>query len=175
MLKINLGCGGNILDDWENHDIDVDLTKTLPFGPESAQYVFAEHCIEHITTLEAVNFFFEALRILVPGGILRVAFPSITRVFEQYTQEYGNFLQGHGWGDGTLGSSVLSLIRYHEHKSPWNADIARALLLSCGFSTVHELSPGVSTNSELSNLEGHGKVIGDAFNRIETEVVEAIK
>jgi len=40
MRKLNLGCGGNILDGWENHDMDLDITKPLPYDGNSIDFIF---------------------------------------------------------------------------------------------------------------------------------------
>jgi predicted SAM-dependent methyltransferase len=63
MRKLNLGCGGNILAGWENHDMDVDITKPLQYEDNSIDFIFIEHCVEHTTTPDAVRFFAECLRI----------------------------------------------------------------------------------------------------------------
>jgi predicted SAM-dependent methyltransferase len=71
MRKLNLGCGGNIIAGWENHDWDVDITKPLPYEDNSIDFIFIEHCVEHTTTPDAVRFFAECLRILKDEGTLR--------------------------------------------------------------------------------------------------------
>src|SRR5262249_7551150 len=77
--KINLGCGGTRLDGWKNHDSDIDISKKLPFANDSASFIFAEHVVEHIDYYAALDFFCECRRVLAPGGVLRIAVPSIER------------------------------------------------------------------------------------------------
>ncbi|NBW21092.1 MAG: methyltransferase domain-containing protein [Caulobacteraceae bacterium] len=77
MMKLNLGCGGNILQGWENHDSDLDISKPLPHEDNSIDFIFAEHVCEHLTTPDVVRFFMEAYRILKDGGTIRIAVPSV--------------------------------------------------------------------------------------------------
>jgi len=55
--KLQIGCGGNKLDDWLNtsyhprtYDIlHLDVTKPFPFKSNTFDTIFSEHMIEHIT------------------------------------------------------------------------------------------------------------------------------
>ncbi len=81
-MKLNLGCGTNKLLDWQNHDADVDISKRLPFGDRTADFIFIEHCVEHIAYYEAIEFFKECHRVLAPGGTLRVVVPSVEKIWK---------------------------------------------------------------------------------------------
>ena len=76
-MKVNLGCGKNKLEGWENYDSEVDLGKKLPFDDDSIEYIFAEHVVEHLSTHEAYDFFDECFRTLKPSGVVRIVVPSI--------------------------------------------------------------------------------------------------
>jgi len=51
----------------------------------------------------------------------------------------------------------------------------KATLESVGFTEVREFRPGESDDAVLQGIEGHGKVIGERWNQVETFVVEATK
>ena len=169
MRKLNLGCGGNILAGWENHDADVDIRNPLPYEDESIDFIFIEHCVEHVTTPDAVRFFAECLRILKYEGTLRVAVPSGDKIYDLADEPYLKWHGQSGFGDGTRRGAVRSILLDHGHLSAWNHSILDACLFAAGFE--EEKIYGC----DLGELEGHGKVIGDHNNAIETIVMEAVK
>jgi predicted SAM-dependent methyltransferase len=169
MRKLNLGCGGNILDGWENHDADVDITKPLPCEDNSIDFIFAEHVVEHTTTPDAVRFFAECLRILKDEGTLRIAVPSCDKIYDLADEPYLKWHGQSGFGDGTRRRAVRSILLDHGHLSAWNHSILEACLFAAGFE--EEKIYGC----DLGELEGHGKVIGEHNNAIETIVMEAVK
>jgi hypothetical protein len=57
----------------------------------------------------------------------------------------------------------------HGHLSAWNHSILEACFFAAGF------DPDKICGCGFSELEGHGKVIGDHNNEIETIIMEAIK
>lgn len=169
MRKLNLGCGGNILAGFENHDMDVDITKALPYEDNSIDFILIEHCVEHTTTPDAVRFFAECLRILKHEGTLRVAVPSADKIYDLADAGYLAWHGQSGFGDGTRRGAVRSILLDHGHLSAWNHSILEACLFAAGFE--HEKIYG----STIGELEGHGKVIGEHNNAIETIVMEAVK
>jgi predicted SAM-dependent methyltransferase len=177
MRKLNLGCGGNILAGWENHDADLDVTKSLPYENESIDFIFIEHCLEHTTTPDVVRFFAESHRILKPDGVLRVAVPCADKI-RKYSDEAYLKWHGHsGFGDGTRRTAVQSILLGHGHLSAWNYDLLETCLYAGGFreDLIYEVKIGESVEPELVGVEGHCKVIGEHNNEIETIVMEAVK
>jgi predicted SAM-dependent methyltransferase len=80
MSKLNVGCGSNWLDGWENRDMDLDLRKPLPHSSNSLEFILAEHVLEHLSGPEMFRFLEEAHRCLRHGGTLRVCVPELARV-----------------------------------------------------------------------------------------------
>ena len=180
MLKINLGCGTNRIPGWSNHDAEVNITRRLPWADDSADCVFVEHVVEHVTYPQALEFFREARRVLRTGGVLRVAVPSVERVWREATMAYCDFtrkwVQPEGDGEfDRLRGAMTNILFMHGHLAPWTQGLLQASLFYAGFDETQAWRPGESGRVELRDLEGHGKVIGDQFNAIETVVVEAIK
>ena len=126
-----------------------DITKPLPFTPNTVDDLFLEHVIEHISPAEAIQFFIEARRILKPGGILRLAFPDLLRIARETTPEYVEFVENAGWGDGTPGSEIRSIIVNHGHKAIWTAETMIVALESVGFTA------GQSPVPHMQSLEPH--------------------
>ena len=177
MRKLNLGCGGNILAGWENHDSEMDITKQLPYDNNSIDYIFIEHCVEHVTTPDAVRFFSECHRILKSDGTLRVAVPSADRILEEADEEYLSWFGSSGFGQPTKRSAVQSILLNHGHLSAWNYPILEACIYAGGFDleTIYPCRVGESADEILSGIDGHGRVIGDHNNKIETIIAEAVK
>ena len=174
MIKLNLGCGNNILKGWKNHDSDLDIRLPLPYSDNSIKYIFIEHCIEHIMHHEALKFFKEAHRVLEENGIIRLAFPDVEKICNDYTQEYGNWIASKNFGNNNILGAVENITNNHGHMALWTANMMKVILQAIGFyCTDAEVS--VSSSPELSNCEGHQKVIGWDNNLIETSIVEGTK
>jgi SAM-dependent methyltransferase len=81
MIKLNLGCGANIRNDWINCDfikqnninLLLDLSTYLPFKNESVDEILISHVLEHIQNWE--NTIQEIIRILKPNGRLTIMVP----------------------------------------------------------------------------------------------------
>lgn len=179
-MKINLGCGTNKLHGWHNHDDDVDITKRLPWDDATVTHVLAEHVVEHVTYFEAIDFFVECHRVLVPGGVCRIAVPSVERIWQEATPEYCNFTEK--WSmrfddtfNGRRRGALRNVLVRHGHRAPWTEGLLLATLFFAGFDEVVARDPGRSDHDALRGVEGHGRVIGDEFNAIETVVAEATK
>ncbi len=171
MTKINLGCGNNYLTGWDNHDADVDITKPLPFADGSADFIFAEHVVEHIEYYAALKFFAECRRVLRPGGVVRIAVPSIEQIYKRGDQAYFDFTARWAPTADRRGA-MHSILFAHGHKAAWTVALLEASLAYVGFDAVKICDPGVSDHEALEGVEGHGRVISDAFNAIETVVCE---
>jgi len=182
MKKLNIGCGANILSGWENYDLYpfnghvkfIDITNPLPFEDDSVDFIHSEHVQEHISTQEGYNFFKEAKRILKKNGVIRTLTPSLVQIANGETEEYRNFIRAHGWGDGQPGCGVRAILFEHGHQCLYTEESLTAILNSLGFK-AEKADIYTSAFEELNNISGHSAAISDAFNKLETFCVEAIK
>jgi ADP-heptose:LPS heptosyltransferase/SAM-dependent methyltransferase len=174
--KLNFGCGGNNLRGWKNFDAEVDITQLpLPFADNSASHIFAEHVVEHVGYYQAVAFFKDCFRVLAPGGAIRIAVPSVEQVWQRATADYMRFVESNKWApNADLRGAMHAILFGHGHQTAWTEGLLSATLYYCGFKHVNPQPVGVSPDPALEGVEGHGKVIGDEFNMIETVVVEAM-
>jgi len=175
LRRFNLGCGTNKMTGWENHDADVDITKRLPWPDNSASHISIEHCVEHVPYKAAIEFFKEALRVLAPGGKLRVTVPSLEQIAKCEERDYWQFTTKWQKVGPTKRGSMHAIIYAHGHETAWNAQLMRDTLFFAGFDDVKEWTPGQSDDPVLRGVEGHGRVIGDKFNLIESCSHEARK
>jgi SAM-dependent methyltransferase len=56
----------------------------LPFPDGSVEVVYSSHMLEHLDRAEASRFLAEALRVLRPGGIIRIGVPDLRSQVERY-------------------------------------------------------------------------------------------
>lgn len=89
---LNLGCGSTFHPDWTNLDfaprppyvLGYDLRHGVPFPDGLFDAVYHSHVLEHIPRRGAPDFLRECLRVLRPGGILRVAVPDLEGAARAY-------------------------------------------------------------------------------------------
>jgi|HubBroStandDraft_6_1064221.scaffolds.fasta_scaffold00056_25 predicted O-methyltransferase YrrM len=175
LLKLNLGCGTNKIQGWENHDADVDIAKPLPWNDGTAGFIFSEHCVEHIPYYDAIKFFQECYRILGSEGTLRITVPSIEQIYRSDDVEYFKFTEKWQQLGANKRGAMRAILYAHEHKAAWTASLLEATLYYCGFTNLKQCRPGESEHAELRGVEGHGRVIGDRFNNLESLVFEGTK
>jgi predicted SAM-dependent methyltransferase len=81
----------------QEHDIRLcDARKRLPFADETVDVVYSSHMVEHFDQEEAVLFLREARRILVDGGLIRLALPDLRWHLSRYeaSGDADRFLEG---------------------------------------------------------------------------------
>ncbi|HSX29867.1 MAG TPA: methyltransferase domain-containing protein [Candidatus Saccharimonadales bacterium] len=94
-VMLNVGCGTDYKKGWVNVDnnsdnnikqldLNWDLRNPLPYKDGSVDFIFNEHLIEHLTVEEGQAVLKDLMRVLKPGGVLRIATPNLTEVVEQY-------------------------------------------------------------------------------------------
>ena len=173
-VKINLGCGENKLGDWENHDADVDITKPLPYLDDHADFIFCEHCVEHIPYVDAVAFFKECHRVLKPGGTVRITVPSIEQVYKKSGPDYWKFATKFG-NPNDLRGAMANIMFKHGHQTCWTAALLEATMFYAGFDDPVHCETHKSKHPDLNGVEGHHHIIGEAFNTIESLTFEGTK
>ena len=172
LVKVNLGCGKNKIPGWRNHDIDVDITKPLPFEDNSVDFMLAEHCVEHVDYYKAIDFFKECARVLKPWGVLRVIVPSIELIRDRADEDYIRFVKRWAPTEDLRGA-MHAILYEHGHQTAWTQSLLEATLFYCGFEHTVRCEPSQSRHQPLQGVDGHPKVIGERNNWIESLVMEA--
>jgi len=192
--RLHLGCGEQALEGWLNADlvprhpsvVILDARRPFPLPDQSFEVVFSEHLIEHLTYEEGRHMLVEARRILMPGGVLRIATPDLRFLIDLYSpsqtplqRRYVDWALGHASLTDPGGRREVAVInnffRAWEHRFIYDFATLSALLRRSGFEQIEECEVGASRLPELCGLESHGKVIPEEFSRLETFVVEARK
>lgn len=145
---LNLGGGSNCIEGCLTVDIDpraegyLDITKRFPLGSGVVDAVFCEEVIEHVSLDDARDMLRECLRILKPGGVIRIVTPDLEYLAKRV----------HGEEDGERQINEAFLM--HQHKHLYSRSNLKKLLEKCGFVDV-EHSSYRSAGSELGYLDSH--------------------
>jgi len=187
-LLLHYGPGPNQLPDpWQNLGPAHDIRKPLKFENDSAAGIFAEHVIEHVPFLQGLGFFRECVRVLQPGGVLRIGFPDVGRFLTSEESELGLNAAALCYADGLAqraGLDLPSLARDRVraalgqmlcgwgHQTAWTEHSAAGALLVAGFSQVHRREYG---HGELKGVDGHHRSVGPELALLESTILEARK
>lgn len=110
LLLVNLGCGYRFHPRWLNIDIQKsgdavvahDLRRGIPLPDGSADAVYQSHLLEHLSRCESEFILRECLRVLRPGGVVRVVVPDLEGICRVYLETVS------ACADSGDGASVLA-------------------------------------------------------------------
>lgn len=133
------------------HAIDYGDCRRLPLPGGCADVLYASHILEHLSRPQAAQFLREALRILKPDGVLRIAVPDMRLLVERYLDD--------GDCDRLIAASLLvdegqdrpaarckqAIFGARGHRWMYDAGSLTALLVKNGFAGVRILSAGQTT------------------------------
>jgi predicted SAM-dependent methyltransferase len=73
-----------------------DATKKIPLASKSVATLYASHMLEHLDRQEARRFLAEAMRVLRPGGVIRLVVPDLHILVQRYLKEgsANDFVEG---------------------------------------------------------------------------------
>jgi predicted SAM-dependent methyltransferase len=194
LKKLQIGASNNVLEGWLNSDILVnhdaivylDATRRFPFKNDTFDYIMSEHTIEHVEYSAAQVMLRECFRVLKPGGRVRFATPDLSVLLALHSQEKTepqvNYID---WSIARFMpeakeckdvSVINNFFRAWGHQFIYDAETLRHALSISGFREIRFYKPGVSEDTNLKNLESHGKEIeSEEINQFETIVVEGRK
>lgn len=169
-LRLNIGCGGQVLPGWVNIDISPTLGAIgglvlhLPVGDDSAECAILFDVVEHLhPTREALRALKEIGRVLRPGGVLRVSTPDLRGLAHAYVRE-----NMAGWGAASqpavYGAMPAALQfsahafgnltdegggRYLGHQVLYDEESLSLLLAEAGFREVQRQRPRESLSEAI--------------------------
>ena len=99
----NLGCGTRYHADWENYDLYrcdpsvayLNIAESLPIPNETYSAVYCSHVLEHLSRGTAPRFLGEILRILKPGGVVRLVVPDLGEIARLYVENLSAAASGN--------------------------------------------------------------------------------
>lgn len=168
-LKLHLGCGTVRLEGWINidlpsrageletkPDLNLDVRKPLPFAAGSARLIYHEHLMEHLTIDEGRRCLGDWLRLLEPGGVLRVATPDLEYLVERYRGDWRDqaWLRQSEYAFIRTRAEMLNVaLRWWDHRYVYDGEELERRMREAGFGTVRRCTLGRSTVPELAGLE----------------------
>jgi len=190
--KLHIGCGSHVLGGWLNCDLTplsdqiftLDASKKFPFADNVFDFIFTEHMIEHIPYEAGLFMMKECLRVLKPGGVMRVSTPDLKFLFDIYTNPGKELHRDYiRWSIEMFSPEAISLnpafvlnkfVRDWGHSFIYDKKTLEETMLHAGFARVEICSIGASAHAELSGLEYEGR-LPPGFLNLETMTIEAMK
>lgn len=137
---LNLGCGPQRLPDCVNVDLyfpaelRLDLTRPLPIPEASVDAICSQHFIEHISREAGERLIAECVRVLRPGGWLRMSTPDLEWMVRCY-------LEDAEAGDESAADALNERMRAHDHLHIYDFAGLAGLFTRMGLTDVHRAPP----------------------------------
>jgi len=131
----------------------------LPVPNGSVNVLYSSHMLEHLDQREALKFLSEAMRVLQPGGIIRLAVPDLRRMITDYeTDSKADRLVSRTQLAHTRPQTILQKLRWlfvadrSHHRWMYDAESLALLLAKVGFTHVLVQPAGTTAISNPGDL-----------------------
>ena len=193
MKKLHIGCGHNKPAGWLNTDITdhadvcfLDATTRFPMPDNAFDYAFSEHMIEHVSYEAGHTMLKECLRVLKPGGKVRIATPNLKNILALYAEsptpiqsDYIKWsIDRHTQARGiyTPTHVINTFMTSWGHTFVYDVPTLKRSMVDAGFINVADYRAEQSDDPNLRGIELHAQEIGSvAMNELETMVLEGTK
>lgn len=167
-IKLNVGCGTDYKKGWinidnnsdeniEKLDLNWDLRNPLPFKDNSVDFIFHEHFLEHLTVEEARISMSDMMRVLKPGGIMRIAMPDLDDIFKLYSDSNWKkrpVIKNHGLDFVKTRAEMVNMsFSWWGHKWIYDWEELKRRFEEIGFKKIKRCKLGKSSHKELQSLE----------------------
>ena len=106
-----------------------DLVNGIPFPDGCVQAIFSSQFFEHITRSHAERLAAEALRVLEPGGVIRISVPDFVWLVEEWGRGSKRAVI-----DGIFGAEGFG--EYSRHRYMYDEELLGELLTAAGFTDL---------------------------------------
>lgn len=144
--------------------VRADVTRRIPVADGSAEAVYSSHMIEHLSRWQALALLRESLRVLRPGGVIRIVTPDFAELVAEY--EAGSRTSPRAdvfmrdlmtYTDPEGVSGIQRLVRRafgaSAHQWLYDEESLRALLEEAGFVDVVRRAFGQGELPDLDRIE----------------------
>lgn len=167
-IKLNVGCGTDYKESWvnidnnsddniEKLDLNFDMRNPLPYKDGSVDFIFNEHFFEHLTVDEGQAAMKDLMRVLRPGGVMRIAMPDLELAIQAYLDKGWKdkpFLERFGLGFVKTRAELLNMnFSWWGHKWLYDWEELERRLSDAGFTNVKRCEWGKSEHKDLCDLE----------------------
>lgn len=153
--RLNWGCGTHPEPGWINSDIKegagidlaCDILDGLPLEDDSIDYVVSIHALPELPLPAQVPALQELRRVLVPGGVLRLALPDLDRGIRAYQSGDASYFLVSDEEARSLGAKFVTHMLWHGYtRTLFTADLVEELLGRAGFDDVRHCRHGETTS-----------------------------
>lgn len=136
-----------------------NAARHIPLADESVEVLYSSHMLEHLDANQRKQFLSEAARILKPGGVIRIAVPSLELRLERYLtgNDADSFVESTGLARPALEglkNRLLFLINGDRgHKWMYDGRSLSLLLEKSGFDDAIVLDAGETTITKPGQLD----------------------
>jgi SAM-dependent methyltransferase len=154
--RLNWGSGTDPEPGWINSDrkggpgidISCDILDGLPLEDASIDYAVSIHALPEVAYRDLVPVLAELRRVLRPGGVLRLALPSLEKAMNAYRAGDRDYFLIPDDDMQTIGGKLVTqLVWYGYSRTVFVPEFAEELLRRAGFREVHHVAFGETTSS----------------------------
>jgi predicted SAM-dependent methyltransferase len=152
-VRLNWGCGPRAAPGWINSDLvpgpgvdlPCDIRDGLPLPDCSCDYIAAIHALQDLPFVDLDRALGELMRVLKPGGVLRLGLPDLDRAIAAYLRGDGGYFHVPDRDSRTVGGKLcVQVTWYGSVRTPFTFDFAREILEKNGFRAVIRCAHGVT-------------------------------
>jgi predicted SAM-dependent methyltransferase len=153
-LRLHLGSGYEPKPGWTNvdlvgyGDLALNLARPLPFRSLSAEAIFHEHVLEHLTLRQGLSLLSECCRILRPGGVLRIGVPDTGAYIRSYLEGGKGIIQEVRPGRPTPLIAMQEIFYWYGHRFMYDFNTLALVCRAAGFQ--NEIERRLFADSHLS-------------------------
>lgn len=160
LQRLNWGCGEHLGAGWINSDVKVDggidlvadIREGLPLSDAAVDYAVSVHALPELSIPEVEIALAELLRVLKPGGVLRLALPDLRLAIAAFAEGREDFFKIERDAAGTFEGRFIRHLLWHGYtRTLFTPEFARELLERAGFADVFTCPYG-ATQSRFAGI-----------------------